>query len=92
MSAAIPTPPPLSESYVRDRKWLQENLASLVNKYPDQWIAVLGGRVVAAARGLGEVESAVERLHPGAEPVYWLVERHPSATLASARASHPSLR
>ena len=70
------SPPLPSAQFLQDEAWLQANLAELVRQYPDQWIAVLHGKVITSAPGLVEVERVAAERHPGATPVFWLAERH----------------
>lgn len=67
----------LAPEYVRDERWLFANLADLVEKYPDEWVAVLGEKVVAHGDSLSDVTKEVEAAFPNAKPVYWLVEGTP---------------
>lgn len=70
-------PPPLPASYVADGKWVQEHMAKLVNQYPDRWIGVVGGQVVAEGTMRGEIRAQIDRTHPDATPYVCLIERHP---------------
>jgi hypothetical protein len=53
-SALSPTPP--SQDYWRDRQWIHDHYADLVNAYPNEWIAVHAGVVLASGRHLTAVE------------------------------------
>ncbi len=63
----IPTP---SSAYLQSCDWVKENLSDLVDRYPDQWIAVEGERVVAAGPDLGEVTREAERQSTSCDIVY----------------------
>jgi len=36
-------------AFEEDRTWIEENLEELLGKYPEQWIAVKNGQVIASA-------------------------------------------
>jgi len=52
----IPIPPPTPKHYFEDQRWISEHILELIEKYPDQWVAVFHGEVIAAGKNLGEVE------------------------------------
>ncbi len=54
-------PKPLSRQYLEDEKWINDHYTDLRRRYPDQWIAVLKGEVVAAGKDLGLVEREGQR-------------------------------
>ena len=54
MSTNLPIPLPSAE-YLANSRWIQDHLDELVRQYPDQWIAVAGGQVLAAGPDLGQV-------------------------------------
>jgi hypothetical protein len=56
----LPKPPPISKQYFEDEKWMSEHSRELQEKYPDQWVAVVKGEVVAAGKNLAEVERLAE--------------------------------
>ena len=41
-----------SRRFWEDQRWIVENMASLLEHYSGQWIAVYGGEVVAASKDL----------------------------------------
>ena len=49
-AAKVPLP---SAQYVRDAQWIARNYTRLSKKYPNQWVAVHKGKVVAVADDLG---------------------------------------
>ena len=53
----IPPAPWTDPRYFRDMDWAYANHAALEKAYPNQWVAIVDGRVVAAGTDLGEVES-----------------------------------
>jgi hypothetical protein len=54
-STDIPLP---TGQHVANCRWICDHIDDLVEQYPDQWIAVHEGRVLAAGRDLGEVAAA----------------------------------
>ncbi len=57
-----PPVPPIDPRYFRDMDWAYANHAMLEKTYPDQWVAVVDGRVVAVGTNLGEVEAEAARV------------------------------
>lgn len=57
-----PPVPPLDPRYVRDMDWGHEHYSLLAKAYPNQWVAIVDGQVVAAGTDLGEVESVAARV------------------------------
>lgn len=45
----------LPKRYFQDRQWIDDSILELTRQYPDQWIAVLNGKVVAAGKNLRAV-------------------------------------
>ncbi len=41
-------PPRLSRQFLRDQQWVFDHIPELKEKYPDQWILVHKGQVVAS--------------------------------------------
>ncbi len=56
----VPKPPPIPKRWFEDEKWMNEHLRELREQYPDQWVAVVNGKVVAAGKNLAEVERLAE--------------------------------
>src|SRR5690349_19897553 len=54
-SAKLPLP---GKQYTRDRRWIIRHASELTTEYPNKWVAVCKGRVVA----VGEDSGSVERL------------------------------
>lgn len=73
----FPPLPPLPPNYLTDRQWVQDHSTELVNQYPDQWVAVLNGSVIASGQSRGQSIEAAQRSHPGTIPYLCLIERHP---------------
>ncbi len=65
MSANTTIPLPTAGNSANCR-WIQEEWAQLLRDYPDQWVAVDRGRVLAAGRNLSQVADEAERA--GASP------------------------
>lgn len=52
------TKPPLpTRQYLDDCQWIEDHWTELVSTYPDQWVAVHKGRLLAGGPDLGEVSS-----------------------------------
>ena len=58
----FPPLPPKDPRYSRDKDWAYANHAALEREYPNQWVAVVDGRVVAAGKDLGKVRSEAARV------------------------------
>jgi hypothetical protein len=54
---AYPPVPPIDLRYCKDMDWAYANYADLERAYPNQWVAVVDGQVVAAGTDLGQVKS-----------------------------------
>lgn len=46
--------------FMSSHEWLAANMNSLITRYPDQWIAVSGGDVVASDADLDSLLSKIE--------------------------------
>ncbi len=57
-STSLPLP---SKSEIDDWRWVDEHMPELVRRYPDKWIAVHGGSVLAAGADLGDVAATAKR-------------------------------
>ena len=55
-------------------RWIGEHLAELVQAYPNQWVAVCGGRVVGANSDLGRAAIDAERLAPADDIAYHFID------------------
>jgi hypothetical protein len=51
-----PPVPPIDPRYFQDLDWAYAHYNRLAAAYPNQWVAVVNGRVVAASLDLGVVE------------------------------------
>lgn len=51
----VPIPPPIPKRYFADEQWFADHSHELAQQYPDQWVAVCNGEVIAAGKVLGEV-------------------------------------
>jgi hypothetical protein len=65
---------PLTRQYLEDEKWVNDHIVELTRNYPDQWIAVLKGRVVAAGKDRSEVERLGQQVAKEAGQAYCLYE------------------
>ena len=70
----FPEPEPLPKEFWEDEEWVNENYTELVQKYPDQWIAVYDKEVIVANKYLGEVEKVVQSKNFPRQCVYSYVE------------------
>ena len=50
----VSLPAPGSADYWEDSKWASENFTEIVKKYPNLYVAIVGKRVVAAAKTIAE--------------------------------------
>ena len=46
---------PIPKEFWQDEDWAYDNYDKLVRMYPDQWIAVMNKKVVAASKNASEV-------------------------------------
>ena len=70
-----PPVPPLDPRYVRDVDWAYANYNALAAAHPNQWVAVVDERVVAAGVDLGEVETEATRVACRQDVAVMFVER-----------------
>ena len=70
-----PPVPPLDPRYVRDVDWAYANYNALAAAHPNQWVAVVDERVVAAGVDLGEVETEAARVAGRQDVAVIFVER-----------------
>ena len=52
---------PIPKEFWKDEDWAYDNYDELVRMYPDQWIAVVNKKVVAAGKNASEVVDLAER-------------------------------
>ena len=57
----FPPVPPLDPQYLRDMDWAYAHYAELERAYPNQWVAVVEGRVVAAGPVLADVRAGAAK-------------------------------
>jgi len=64
--------PPLGpHEYWEDSKWASDHFTEIVKDYPNQWVAIVDKKVVAAGRTIAEVEkAATEKTGRDEFPVY----------------------
>lgn len=66
----LPSPGP--EDYWEDNKWASENFAEIVREYPDQWVAIVDKKVIAAGKTIAEVEEiTAEKTGRNEFPIYF---------------------
>jgi hypothetical protein len=53
--ADLSLPPPIPKHWFEGHKWISEHVGELREKYPDQWVAVFHGEVIAGGKNAGEV-------------------------------------
>ncbi len=46
----------MPDEFWEDQDWAFDNYTEWMKKYPDQWIAVVDKKVVAAGKDIGEIE------------------------------------
>ena len=61
-------PQPLSKEYLEDEKWADEHMSELLEKYPNQWIAVVNKEVACVGKNLAEVEEVARQKVGGRHP------------------------
>ena len=71
----FPPAPPIDSRYWEDMDWAYEHYATLAAEHPNQWVAVLEGRVVAAGVNLGEVESVARGIAGRKDVAVVFIER-----------------
>jgi hypothetical protein len=67
-----------SRRFWDDQRWIVENMASLLEHYSGQWIAVYDGKVVASSKDLAVVEEESTRKVGDTEIVTFFVARDTS--------------
>ncbi len=71
----IPPPPRADPRYFRDMDWAYAHYADLAKAYPNQWVAIVDGRVVAGGTDLGEVKSQAAQVTDRFDIATLFVER-----------------
>lgn len=70
-----PSPPIFTEQDRLDSLWMTEHAQELVEKYPDRWVAVYKGRVVAVGDDAAEASRLARKWEgPDCRPVIQFVE------------------
>lgn len=52
---------PLPKGYREDEKWADEHLGELMEKYPNQWVAVVNKEVACVGKNLAEVKKVARQ-------------------------------
>lgn len=55
---SLPPRPP--QRYWQDSEWARQNIQTLTEKYPDEWVAVFGQQIIAHDVDLAHVMSATQ--------------------------------
>lgn len=66
--------PRLTELYISNSRWLMEHLVDVTRDHPNQWVAVLDKRIVAADPDLGAVTAAAARVGPAMDTVFQFLD------------------
>lgn len=74
----LPPPSPPPQEYWDASEWLHEHYHEVLRDCPNQWVAVIDGRV-ATSGALSHVQEFVQRELTGRHPYVFLVERSPGA-------------
>jgi hypothetical protein len=80
-------PKPLSKEYIEDRNWAYEHTGEFVEKYPNQWVAVVNKEVVCVGKSLAEVQK-VARQKAGDRPPFYYFARRVFRYVGSAKVRH----
>ena len=68
----IELPSPGPREYWEDSKWASEHFTEIVKEYPNQWVAIVDKKVVAAGGMIAEVErEATEKTGRDEFPIYF---------------------
>ena len=70
----FPEPRIPPKEYWEDKEWVNENYTELVQKYPDQWIAVYDKEVIVANKYLGEVKKVARSKNFPRQCLYVFIE------------------
>jgi len=71
---AIEDPPPLTQAYMDNSRWMLDHLPDLAQSYPNQWIAVYRGQVLAANSSLQIVHEASASVESPSDVVFHFVD------------------
>lgn len=58
-----PTIPP--KEYWEDDQWASEHYGDIVKQYPNQWVAVVDKKVIAAGKSMTEVINKAQSVYAG---------------------------
>ncbi len=50
-----------SKEYWEDSKWAGEHFSEIIRDYPDQWVSIVGKKVVAVGKTIAEVEEMTSK-------------------------------
>ncbi len=65
-------PSPGSVEYWEDSKWAGEHFTEIAAKHPNQWVSIVGKKVIAAGRTIAEVEKVTsEKTGRDEFPIYF---------------------
>lgn len=67
-------PPTLSRQFLSDRQWVSDHMQELKEKYPNQWIMVYNGEVIAQGEEVGETWKRADELGLG-QPFVRFIEK-----------------
>ena len=73
MKIVYSKPPKLTRRYLKDSQWVSDHIQELMEKYPDEWILVHNGKIIAHHEELDPVWEKANEM--GLEqPYFRLVE------------------
>jgi len=64
-------PPRLSRQFLRDEQWISDHIQELIEKYPNQWIMVYNGEVIAHGENVWPTWRKADDLELGVIPKSW---------------------
>ena len=67
-------PPRLSRQFLHDEQWISDHMQELIEKYPNQWIMVYNGDVIAHGEEVWSKWRKADELGLG-QPVVSFIER-----------------
>lgn len=66
----------MSRAFWEDKRWVYQNYTELTERYPDQWVAIVDKKVIAAG-DLGEVKEKATRKIKRGDIVFMFIEGAP---------------
>lgn len=63
----------MSRAFWEDKRWVYQNYAELTERYPDQWVAIVDKKVIAAG-DLEEVKEKATRKIKRGDIVFMFIE------------------